>query len=272
MTQHSSSDSKIFVVLANRRTGSNYLMKVLDSFPDIEFFGEVYHWDTVWMPAQRKQDYIKWLETTKGININIGEKPFEDKELVKFNHLEPNYFLDFLSLTTKNKYGGFKIFPEHLSWQKLEANLLAKKELTKIILNRNLLDVYISDKILQQTKHSQGYNTSNIKIKVDCIDFKKWYFDTQSYYSRIELYLKNDSQKWFELSYEDIHGHANDQEKVDFIYSWLNKHEFDIKYKPKVGEYTKKQDRRNKSIEKVENASDLNDFLHNNHLQHLITS
>lgn len=272
MIHGNSSNSKLFVLLANRRTGSNYLMKVLDSFSDIEFFGEVYHWDTVWMPVQRKQDYKKWLETTQGKNINIGKKPFEDKELVKFNHMEPNQFLDFLALTTKYKYAGFKIFPEHLCWEKLKSNLLSKKDITKIILKRNLLDVYISDKILLQTKHSQGYNTSNIMIKVDCIHFKKWYFDTQSYYSSIELFLKNDSQKCLKLSYEDIHDYTNDQEKVDFLYSWLNKHGFEIKSKPNAGDFTKKQDRRKDSLRKVENAQELKDYLQKNNLQHLIHS
>ena len=187
--------SKIFIVLAHRRTGSNYLMKVLNSFPDIEFFGEVYHWNTMWMSNHRKQEYINWLDTYKGIKLNPGDNSSEEKQLVKLNHREPQCFLDFFSLTSRNKYAGFKIFPEHLSFQKLEKNFLANKEISKIILRRNLLDVYISDKILQKTKHSQGYDTSQVKVTIDCLDFKKWYFDTQSYYSRIELYLKNDSQK-----------------------------------------------------------------------------
>ena len=265
-------ESKLFVLVANRRTGSNYLMKVFDSFPDIEFFGEVYHWDTVWMPPNRKKEYVKWLKDTKNIDINIGDKPFEDQELVKFNHRDPEHFLNFLTLTTKKKYAGFKIFPEHLSWQKLETHLLSNTNITKIILRRNLLDVYISDEILQQTQHSQGYDTSNIKIKIDCVDFKKWYFDTQSYYSRIELYLKNSSQPYSELSYEDIHSYNNNEEKVNFIYSWLNKHDFDIKSKPQASEYTKKQDRRTDSLRKVENAQELTDYLQQNNLQHLIHS
>ncbi|MEM8721009.1 MAG: hypothetical protein AAGE84_17215 [Cyanobacteria bacterium P01_G01_bin.39] len=263
-------NSKVFVLIACRRTGSNYLMKILDSFPELEFFGEVYHWDTVWMPTDRKKEYVTWLKNTKNIEISIGENPYEDKELVKLNHNNPNHFLEFLSLTTKSNHAGFKVFPEHLPWPKLQANLLNSKEITKVILKRNFLDVYISDKILQQTKHSQGYNTSNIKIKVNCVDFKHWYYETQSYFSRIELYLKNDNQKYFELSYEDIHTYSNNDEKVDFIYSWFANNEFELNHKPKVAEYTKKQDQRSSSLVKVENAQELEKYLKINHLQHLI--
>lgn len=262
-------ESKLFLLLANRRTGSNYLMKLFDSFPEVEFFGEVYHRDTVWMPPNRKKEYITWLKNTKNISLNIGENPGEDSELVKFNHANPKPFLKFLSSTTTKKYAGFKIFPEHLSWQKMEENLLSNKNITKIILRRNLLDVYISDKILRQTKRSQEYDTSNIKINIDCVDFKKWYYDTQSYYSRIELYLKNNSQQYSELSYEDIHSYNNDKEKVEYIYSWLNKHGFDIKDKPKRKEYTKKQDLRKKTLTKVNNVPELTNYLQRNHLHYL---
>ena len=65
MAQTKKIDSQIIVFLANRRTGSNYLMKVLNNFPEIEFFGEVFHWDTVWMPSDRKQQYVTWLKNTK---------------------------------------------------------------------------------------------------------------------------------------------------------------------------------------------------------------
>ena len=269
MNQHQTK-SKTFVILANRRTGSNYLMKVLNSFPDIEFFGEVYHWDTVWMPTSRKQDFIKWLENTKNIRLDIGYKPGEDKELVKLNHTNPDYFLEFFASNLNSKYGGFKTFPEHLSWQKLETYLLSNKKIKKVLLKRNLLDVYISDKIMQQTQRSQEYDTSHIKIKVNCVEFKKWYFDTQAYYSRIELYLQKNSQKLLELSYEDIHSNNSDGDKVDFIFSWLNQHGFDVQQKPKDSNYTKKQDKRNNSLEKVENAKVLRQYLLDNNLQHLI--
>lgn len=264
------SPNKLFVLIANRRTGSNYLMKVFDSFSEIEFFGEVYHWDTVWMPNHRKQEYVKWLKTNQGININIGDKPFEDQELVKFNHREPEHFLNFLVSSTPNKYAGFKIFPEHLSWEKLERYLLSNKEITKIILKRNLLDVYISDKILQLTKHSQKYNTSNIQIDVDCIDFKKWYFETQSYYSNIEFYLKNSSQQYLELSYEDIHKYTSDEEKLSYIHSWFKQHNFEIREKINQSEFTTKQDQRKNSIDKVKNADEIKHYLHRNNLQYLI--
>jgi hypothetical protein len=270
MIQNNTMQSKVFVILANRRTGSNYLMKVLDSFSEIEFFGEVFHWDTVWMPYQRKKEFVEWLKKMKNIDINIGEKSFEDQALVKLNHLKPNYFLDFLVSNTKKKYTGFKIFREHLSWENLEKNLLLNKKITKIILNRNLLDIYISDKILDQTKHSQSYDTSHIKIKINFAEFNKWYLETQKYYNRIESCLKNDSQQLINLSYEDIHSYTSNDQKVAFISSWLNKQGFEIESVPKINNYTTKQDQRKNYLEKIENVQEINNYLYKNNLQHLI--
>lgn len=262
--------TKLFVILAYRRTGSNYLMKVLDSFSDIEFFGEVYHWDTVWMPIPRKKEYVEWLKNQHGINLKVGDKPHEDRELVEFNHDKPDYFLKFFNAKPKCRFAGFKLFPEHLHWPKLKKYVLSNKSVSKIVLERNLLDVYISDKILHQTQKSQGYNTSDIKLNIDCLDFKHWYYDTKEYYSRIELFLKNDGQKYSKLTYEDIHSNNSDEEKTQYIHSWLVDSGFDVAYNQKKSSYTKKQDKRSNSLQKVENSKELADFLHLNNLHHLI--
>lgn len=265
-------ENKLFVILAYRRTGSNYLMKVLDSFLDIEFFGEVYHWDTVWMPINRKLEYVSWLKEKHNIKLNIGQKPGEDRELVDFNHSQPDYFLKFFNETSGSKYAGFKMFPEHLGWSKLKQSVVSNKSITKILLTRNLLDVYISDKILEKTHQSQEYNTSAIKVKIDCLDFKHWYYETQSYYSQIELFLKNDSQKCLKLSYEDIHKHNNNSEKIKYIHFWLEKQGFEVENQQAESEYTKKQDKRSSSLEKIENVDELKGYLRKNHLQHLINT
>lgn len=263
-------NSTAFALLAYRRTGSNYLMNIFDSFPEMEFFGEVYHRQTVWMPSERKQEYISWLAANHDIKLKAGNKPFEDKELVKLNHERPDYFLDFLPASTKFKYAGFKIFPEHLHWHQLKSNVLVNKKVPKIVLKRNLLDVYISDSILKLTKCSQKQDTSKIKIDFDCLDFKAWYFDTQSFYSRIELFLKNDNQKYSELSYEQIHSYSSNAEKVDFLQSWLNEHGIEVKQKPKAVDYIKKQDKRKQSLAKVNNAEQVEKYLIDNNLAHLI--
>ena len=272
MAQTKKIDSQIIVFLANRRTGSNYLMKVLNNFPEIEFFGEVFHWDTVWMPSDRKQQYVIWLKNTRGIDISIGEQPFEDKELVKLNHSHPDYLLDFIASTSPKRYVGFKIFPEHLKWYKLKTHILANKKIKKVILKRNLLDVYISDRILEMTNKSQRQDTSNIKVNINCLDFKAWYYNTMSFYSRVELYLHNSNQKYSELSYEELHSHNSNDEKVDFLQSWLLQNGIEIEARPKIANYTKKQDKRKNSLAKVENDREFKNCLQDNNLQHLVHS
>lgn len=265
-------DSQIIALIACRRTGSNYLMKVLDSFSNIDFFGEVYHNQSVWMPTFRKMEYVDWLKNEHGINIEIGEKPFEDKELVNLNHNNPQHLLDYLTSLLDNRYTGFKIFPEHLKWYKLKTHILANKKIKKVILKRNLLDVYISDRILEMTNKSQRQDTSNIKVNINCLDFKAWYYNTMSFYSRVELYLHNSNQKYSELSYEELHSHNSNDEKVDFLQSWLLQNGIEIEARPKIANYTKKQDKRKNSLAKVENDREFKNCLQDNNLQHLVHS
>ena len=265
-------DSQIIALIACRRTGSNYLMKVLDSFSNVEFFGEVYHNQSVWMPISRKTEYVYWLKNKHEINLEIGEKPFEDKDLVKLNHEHPQHLLDFLTSLSDNQYTGFKIFPEHLKWHKLKTHILANQKITKVILKRNLLDVYISDKILEMTKRSQKKDTSNIKLNIDCLDFKAWYYETMSFYSRIELCLQNSSQKYLELSYEELHSHETNEDKVEFIQSWLLQNSVEIEARSKIANYTRKQDKRKNSLAKIENDREFENYLKDNNLQHLIYS
>ena len=245
--------SKIFVILAYRRTGSNYLMKVLDSFANVDFFGEVYHQKTVWIPTAKKRKYVEWLDNTHNQKVNIGYKAFEDSELVKLNHDRPDYFLDFLALTSDRPYVGFKIFPEHLTWQQL-STILLDRHICKLVLKRNLLNVYISDKILDRTNSSQTKDTSKIKINIDCLNFRTWYFETQSYYSRLELCLRNHNQKYSEIFYEQIHSYSCDEEKSAFIQQWLQQNNIQIEGRSIAVNYPKRQDKRTKILAKIEIA------------------
>ena len=265
-------NSKIIALIACRRTGSNYLMKVLDSFANMEFFGEVYHNQSVWMPISRKMEYVQWLKDNSDIEVKIGKKPHEDSELVEINHQYPQHFLNFVAASTKYKYTGFKIFPEHLRWHKLKRHILADEDIIKVILKRNPLDVYISDRILEMTKRSQQHDTSQVKVNIDCVDFKAWYFDTMSFYSRIELYLHETCQKYLELSYEELHGHDNDDEKISFLQSWLSQNGIETEDKPKIAKFTKRQDKRKNPLAKIQNDREFEKCLQENNLQHLIHS
>jgi len=105
---------------------------------------------------------------------------------------------------------------------------------------------------------------------LDCLNFAAWYFNTQSFYSRIELVLKNNNQKYSELSYEQIHSHSSNDEKVDFLLSWLNDNGIEVKQKPEVVNHTKKQDRRKQSLAKINNAEEVQKYFTDNNLGHLI--
>ena len=93
-----------------------------------------------------------------------------------------------------------------------------------------------------------------------------------SFYSRIELCLQNSSQKYLELSYEELHSHETNEDKVEFIQSWLLQNSVEIEARSKIANYTRKQDKRKNSLAKIENDREFENYLKDNNLQHLIYS
>ena len=220
-------DSQLFVIFAHSHISSQYLTKVLNSLQNFECLGATFNRKTVWIPYQRKQEFIEWLKVQHDVSIQINKNPFEDRQLVKLIHQKPQLLLNFLQETAIRKYVGFKVFPENLSFPQIREFLLSNRKIKKIILKRNLLDAYVSEKVTQN-KNCKKNLDKLFKVTINNSDFERWYTKTISYYSKIETFLTKINCQWSELHYENINQFSENNSRISYIHSWLTQEGFEI--------------------------------------------
>ena len=111
-----------FVIIANPRTGTNHLIDLLNSHPDISCHREVFHRDTVYLMDGTRDD------------------------LLKIRNKDPLLFLNELYTCSTTKACGFKIFMDHDN--SVLDTVLRDPAIKKIVLYRqNLLAVHSSAQI-----------------------------------------------------------------------------------------------------------------------------
>ena len=146
-----------FVILAQRRTGSNHLVALLRSHVDLICFGEIFN---------RNFNFKKhWSEMN-----NLWHKHHErDKNAKEF------LLAGEKTIPKESSAWGFKLMPNHVSEDTL-ATILAKKVDRIIFLNReNLLARYSSDLIAKKT--GQGVAGRNAEIKMEKVKFRSKEFN-----------------------------------------------------------------------------------------------
>jgi hypothetical protein len=279
--------NKTLLILSIQRTGSTFLWKVISSLQEFEFFGEVYHPQKVYVPYHRKLELVEYISRQKDINITIGKtKIGGDLELVKFAHEFPEVFFESIHQTSNSDYFGFKIFQNHLDLNTINNVFLNNKNVVKLILKRNFLDVYASICIQrkikeietevkkQKIKKSTYYNfdTTNIKVLFKPSHFIKWLNKVQKYYAFLEKASRHDPDRYLFLNYEEINQYQTDYEKFLFVVDFLSKSGFNIdkNQKEQQPELLKKQDSRANILDKFENPEDLKKLLAENNLEYLL--
>jgi len=120
-----------FVIIGSQRTGSNHLVSLLNSHPEIVCYGELF---------RNRYDILK--------NIPKISENYSDINYRKSNFISLLHYLDQLNYC---KTWGFKIFPEHS--QKIIENLIQKNKFKIVLLQReNILAQYSSLKIVKEQK------------------------------------------------------------------------------------------------------------------------
>ncbi|NET45681.1 sulfotransferase [Okeania sp. SIO2B3] len=273
--------NKILVIFSVPRTGSNFLCNIINSFREFECFGEVYHNKKVFAPDKRKLELITYLTQVKGVKkISIEKHNDEDLELVKYAHQYPDLFLESMQQTSQKKYLGFKIFQYHLSVENIQKFFIDNRNVIKLVLKRNLLDVYASGRILNENMKKIGGNaahhldTSTDKVIFEEKHFSNWLRRTIKYYSMFEYIYHQFPKEYLFIKYEDIHRYKNNQDKALYLINSLNDMGFKIDDKQDLDNlsFLKKQDSRAFVLEKFKNPEAVKEFLFQNDLKNLLNN
>jgi LPS sulfotransferase NodH len=173
---------KRFVVIAARRTGSNWLCARLRAQPDVWCHGEVFHPDRVWIRTPDDTD------------------PFgnaHEPELRACRASERDKFLErVFDLSFERAHVGFKIFPEH--WEGEAFRLADDASLSKIILYRsNFLAVYASLLAALQTGAYSAEEMLRVKrprVTFSAEQFLDWRASYEEFYRLITERLRATGQ------------------------------------------------------------------------------
>lgn len=273
LNKHKAQNTKTLVLFSIPRTGSTFLGKVINSLKEFEFLGEIYHPDKVIMPDRRKLRLTEYLYRQQGNKITIenGESD-QDLDLLKFAHDFPDVFFAGMKNTTKSKYFGFKIFPQHLNLDTVNNIFLKDKSIIKLVLRRNILETYSSIRIANQLNQYHSINTSDIKITFKERQFTEWLRESETFYSFLEERAHQSPQEYCYLDYEEINQYESDFDKAAFIFNTIRKLGFDINQSQEFDDckFLKKQDSRTNVLNRFENPKDVKRFVVKNNLEYLL--
>ena len=177
-----SGDFDYFVVLAEMRTGSNFLETNLNTFSCFRCYGEAFN------PL-----FIGYPTDTEILGVTQAMRDADPKRLI-----------DTIK-STENGMGGFRFFHDH-DPRALEF-CLSDKRCAKIILTRNPLDSYVSWKIAQATGQWKLTNVKrrrDSKISFDATEFEHHVSQLQEFQLEVLKRLQVTGQTAFYLAYEDL--------------------------------------------------------------------
>lgn len=176
MTQFTS-----FILLAEMRTGSNFLEANLNMVEGVTCHGEAYNPSFVGFP---KQDALL------GIDRNAREA-------------DPNALL--AAIKDSDAMAGFRFFHDHDP--RILNDCLGDPACAKIVLTRNPIDSFISWKIAQATGQWKLTNATHAKshqITFDPAAFEAHLEATQAFQIRLQRALQTSGQTAFYINYDDL--------------------------------------------------------------------
>lgn len=209
---------KIFI-LTNGRSGSNYLVDVLNQHPKIFNYGEVLG---PWSKKRKLKSLFRIKEESEYLNFIYSSKWmfWISQFFYKLKHKKNYNFRSYKNID----FVGIKDFGINIQRYKLRDWLIENKDVQIIHLYRiNQLDRYISLLAMQESGVvSTGKQASNNKITIDC---KKMLEALETYENEMnfqfELANEIESSRVYEISYEDLFLTDKKQQIIDGMFSFL---------------------------------------------------
>ncbi len=172
-----------FVILAEMRTGSNFLEANLARLPDLALFGEAFNPHFIGGP---KRDELF------GITLPERER-------------DPHALLKAMIAADPDRIAGFRFFHDHDP--RILKTCLADRACAKVVLTRNPLDSYVSRKIAAVTGQWKLTNVKHRKaatIRFDADEFTAHLADLQAFQLQILRSLQDSGQTAFYIHYDDL--------------------------------------------------------------------
>jgi len=241
---------KIYILVAIGRTGSNYFCKLLENFPLFISAYELFHNKCTYDLSDSLNEYEQYT----GKNFN----KICNMELVDYIHEYPENLLDFFydQLVKSNKQiFSFKIFPEHLDFEKVKS-ILRRDDVEVFFIKRYPIDSYVSMLKARAIGKWKFKDYTDVKPNIELNQYIKWHERKEEWYKSIKNYLSTIDKKSYTLYYEEF-TKWDDSQNLQFILSkMLSEDEYVNTERNKVMVTMKKQDQNDKPEDKVFNWDD----------------
>ena len=191
-------DVKEFVICGIGRTGSTYLTELLHSHPDIICLPEIL--DRTFLNLRDKwEEKINNQLATNGEDIKLTESIEDNYFKIKEKMLKQGKVFGFKFLQQNEKY-----FDEELNVFNYSKHIIHNTSIKKIIILRNMLETYISNKTGSMTKKWAYEDTSKTKIEFDHKEYLDYCFFKQRYYSSLLYSIGETKQTPLIITYNNV--------------------------------------------------------------------
>ena len=236
-------NTKIILLLSEKRAGSNYFISLFENFKNVDLDYEIFQEGR--QKGFKKEKYLHDLMVRKyGINYkNIMHSKFSE-------------ILIYLKKNCNKEYFIFKCFPNHLTSNNIKY-LIDNKIIdhTFILERKNIIDRYISYKKALQLENWSKVDTSNIQINFDKSNYKNFKEDHVKTYKTYLNIVENEKYTYFE--YNDIVNRNDFLNKIIKILPGLKLNcEID-----NLQTWAKKQDNEKNYSKKIKNYNDIKKYL-----------
>lgn len=170
-----------FIILAEMRTGSNFLEANINMLDGVSCHGEAFN-----------PSFIGYPKTDLLLGISQVQRETDPHDLIE-------------RIKTSDALGGFRFFHDHDA--RILKTCLDDPRCAKIVLTRNPVDSFVSWKIAQATGQWKLTNATHAKsspITFDQIAFEAHLEAIQAFQVRIQRSLQITGQTAFHINYDDL--------------------------------------------------------------------
>lgn len=254
------------------RTGTNYLCDLLQNHHRIESHYEIFH--KLKFYGQNRNRVISCINKKYSTSFSN----YKDTKLIKWIHSNPQELLTVLKDLSKENYFSFKIFPGQLNQNLVKEAIIDDKSIKKILVKRNLLDVYVSREFALKLGKWGNINTSTMKLEINFEEFTKWFNWVDRWYKLFEEGLTNTGQSYSVLNYKVLHSQSTDRDKFIYLIELLKTVDINLDLSEEVIANiqntisVKKQDKRTNIADKIANYLEFEREIYNSGLEYLLVN
>jgi len=174
-----------FVIFAEMRTGSNHLEATLNQLDGVRCYGELYN-----------PRFIGHANQKELFGIDLDARRRDPAELLRRLG------------SSAEELSGFRYFHDHD--HRVLDSILEDRTRAKVILQRDMIECYVSMKIATKTGYWRITDESHrvpLRVKFDQVEFEAFARGVTEFQIRLRRALQRTGQTAFDLDYTDLNDH-----------------------------------------------------------------